>query len=173
MNFKIRERHFLKSKLIRKLRQIVKNEFLTDPNKIIPKNSQVEQIKFDEITLFTVNGDLLLINFENKLLPSINAILKNKLKLPKVTIDKGAISHITNGADVMIPGITKVDPDIKKNSYVIVVEETHEKPLAIGKAIINAEEIKNRDKGVAVHNIHYVGDKIWNFIRTIHSKTVY
>ena len=173
MAFKIRERHFLRSKLIKQLRKIIEKKFLLDPYTLIPKQNQVELIKFDEISLYVVNGVVLFIEFEDVLVPSIQAMLKNKINLPKVVIDKGAIPYVTKGAHIMVPGITKVDPEIKKDMYVVIIDETHNKPLTIGKALMAADEIKNTNKGKAVQNLHYVGDKIWNFIKHLQINTAH
>ncbi|MHA1377680.1 MAG: DUF1947 domain-containing protein [Candidatus Helarchaeota archaeon] len=167
MTFKIRERHFLKNKVIKNLRAIVKNKFLLDPYTLLPKQCQVELIKSDEISLYVINGNVLFIKFKDKLLPSINAMLKNLITLPKVTIDKGAIPYITNGAHIMSPGITKIDPTIKKDQFVVIIDEFHNKPLAIGRALQDAEAIKKTEKGKVIENLHYVGDKIWNFIKQL------
>lgn len=74
----------------------------------------------------------------------------------------GAIRFVTNGADIMSPGIVETDENIKQNDVVIIVEETHKKPLAIGIAEITGEEMVNNDSGKAIQNIHYIGDDIWN-----------
>ncbi|NVM03369.1 MAG: DUF1947 domain-containing protein [Candidatus Helarchaeota archaeon] len=167
MTFKIRERHFLRSKLIKQLRETIKNKFLLEPDLLIPKNSQVELIKSDEINLYVVNKQVMFIEFKEELLPSIQAMIRDLIILPKVTVDKGAIPYVTKGAQVMVPGITEVDPNIKNGDYVVIVDETHNKPIAIGIALMDSEQIKNSNKGKAIQNLHYVGDKIWTFIKQL------
>ncbi|MHA1382165.1 MAG: DUF1947 domain-containing protein [Candidatus Helarchaeota archaeon] len=167
MSFKIRERHFLKNKIIKQLRENIKNQFSLNADILFPKQSKVELIKSDEISLYVVNNEVLFIKFKDDLLPSINAMLKNLITLPKVTIDKGAVPYIVKGAHVMAPGITEIDPQVKSGTYVIIVDETHNKPLAIGRALESAEQIKNKKKGKVIQNLHYVGDKIWNFIKQL------
>jgi PUA domain protein len=61
----------------------------------------------------------------------------------------------------MCPGIVSADPDIKAGDPVIIVEETHNKPLAIGTAIISGADMK-ASSGKAIKSVHYVGDKLWN-----------
>ena len=167
MSFKIRERHFLKNKIIKQLREKIRNEFKLDPLTLLPKQCQVELIKSDEISLYVVNDSVLFIEFKENLLPSINAMLKNLLKLPKVVIDKGAVPYVTNGANVMAPGITEIDPDIKKDTYVVIEDEKFNKPLAIGRALKDAEEINRNKKGKVIENLHFVGDKVWDFIKQL------
>ena len=37
----------------------------------------------------------------------------------------------------MSPGITDADPNIKEGDLVIIIEETHGKPLATGRSLIS------------------------------------
>ena len=46
---------------------------------------------------------------------------------------------------------------------VLIIDETHGKPLAIGVSLISGEEMVANDSGKAVETKHYVGDDIWNF----------
>ncbi|ENN96481.1 RNA-binding protein [Methanocaldococcus villosus KIN24-T80] len=62
----------------------------------------------------------------------------------------------------MVPGIKEVD-NFNKGDVVFVLDEVHKKPICVGIALMSHEEIKNSEKGKAIKNIHYVGDKIWNF----------
>ncbi len=41
------------------------------------------------------------------------------------------MSQETNGADIMRPGITKIDPDIKKGDVIRIIEETKHRALAV------------------------------------------
>jgi len=42
------------------------------------------------------------------------------------------------------------------------VEETHRKPLAIGKALMEGPQMVEADSGKAIKSIIYVGDKLWS-----------
>ena len=70
---------------------------------------------------------------------------------------------MVNGADVMAPGIVDADEDIKEGDVVFVVDENHKKPICVGIALMDGKSMKESDKGRAIKNLHYVGDKIWNF----------
>ncbi len=83
--------------------------------------------------------------------------LKPQKKL--VIVDSGAVSFIVNGADMMNPGIVSADPEIAVGDLVIVAEERHKKPLAIGRALIPGSEM--RGEGKAIKSLHHVGDQIW------------
>jgi PUA domain protein len=77
-------------------------------------------------------------------------------------VDKGAIRFVSNGADIMAPGIVGADSEIKEGDLVIIVEETYLKPLAIGKALMKGPQMVEADSGKAIKSITHVGDKLWN-----------
>ncbi len=97
-----------------------------------------------------------------KICPTLKVILKKNF-LPKITVDMGAVKFVIKGANIMRPGITKLDEDIKKGDIVSVVDETHKKPLAIGRAKYSGSKIKEKEKGNVVENLHQIGDDIWNY----------
>ena len=53
--------------------------------------------------------------------------------------------------------------DINPEDIVLIIDETHGKPLAIGISLITGEEMVKNDSGKAIETKHYVGDDIWNF----------
>ncbi|SDY00604.1 RNA-binding protein [Halopenitus persicus] len=79
-----------------------------------------------------------------------------------VTVDAGAISFVSNGADVMRPGIVEADPDIETGDLVAIAEETHGKVLAIGRALVDGEEMVG-EEGKVVESVHHVGDDLYEF----------
>ena len=80
-----------------------------------------------------------------------------------MVVDFGAVRYVTNGADIMRPGITKIDPLIKKGDIVAIKEETKSRALAIGKAMFDALEMKNKSSGKVIKNIHTIQDNVWEF----------
>lgn len=79
-----------------------------------------------------------------------------------VTVDTGAISFVSDGADIMRPGITDADPGIEPGDFVIVIEETHGKALAIGEALTTGEDMLG-EEGKVVTSRHHVGDELFEF----------
>ncbi|HDD70454.1 MAG TPA: hypothetical protein ENG19_04925, partial [Candidatus Bathyarchaeota archaeon] len=61
--------------------------------------------------------------------------------------------------------------EFRKGDYVFVVDEKYSKPLAVGIIEYDAGTVKNVKDGVVVKNLHFVGDKIWNFIKTLNFST--
>ena len=60
------------------------------------------------------------------------------------------------------PGIVDADDSIVEGDIVIIVEETHNKPLAMGISLISGPEMVENSEGKAIKSLHYVGDAIWN-----------
>ncbi|ERH11371.1 MAG: putative RNA-binding protein (contains PUA domain) [halophilic archaeon J07HB67] len=54
-----------------------------------------------------------------------------------VTVDAGAVSFVSDGADVMRPGIVDADDDISPGELVPIAEESHGKVLAVGRALVD------------------------------------
>jgi len=79
-----------------------------------------------------------------------------------VTVDAGAISFVSDGADVMRPGITEATDDIAEGDLVVIAEETHGKILAIGRARTSGDDMVG-DEGKVVDSIHHVGDELYEF----------
>jgi len=77
-----------------------------------------------------------------------------------VTVDAGAIEFVSNGADVMRPGIVEADEDIEAGDLVVVNEESHGKFLAIGRAQVDGEDMVG-EEGRVVASIHHVGDDLY------------
>jgi len=79
-----------------------------------------------------------------------------------VTVDTGAISFVSDGADIMRPGITEADDDISEGDLVAINEETHGKFLAIGRAMADGSDMVG-ESGKVVKSIHHVGDDLFEF----------
>ena len=102
------------------------------------------------------NGVKFLIIKENKFLPHLKSI--NEKEYKSIYVDKGAIHFVIKGADIMRPGIRKIEENIIKSEIILVKDETHNKTLAIGFAEYNSEDMQKQEKGKSVIIYHYVGD---------------
>lgn len=165
---KLKNRHHLRSDEIKELEYKIEESYGKKYiEKVFSPKSTVEIAEMeDESLIYIIDGDFLLVETDKDLIPSLKAILNEKLDLKKVVVDMGAIKYVVNGADIMRPGIVEIDDNIKKDSYIKVVEETYNKTLAIGIALYDSEVMKSMEKGKVIKNIHYVNDKIWNFLES-------
>jgi PUA domain protein len=158
----------LKVKSRVQLRKSVKNKMLKNLVSTFGEemseleDKTLEKITLEEYSIILVDGKPLLFEIEGYLFPTVRGALEMELKKRLVVVDKGAIRFVSNGADIMAPGIVEADPEIKEGDFVIIVEETHRIPLAIGKALMKGSEMVESNSGKAIKSITYVGDKLWN-----------
>ena len=87
-------------------------------------------------------------------------------KFPKVVVDMGAVKFVCNGATVMRPGI-KSHSDFDKEQIVCIVEESHNKFLAVGRSLVSSKELETMTKGEVVKNLHYISDEFWETAKKI------
>lgn len=69
--------------------------------------------------------------------------------LGKIWVTDTAVDSLCHGAGLSIPGISKFNSDIKENDLVAVMTLKDEL-VCLGKAIMNSEGIKKKDKGLVV-----------------------
>ncbi|WP_135852145.1 RNA-binding protein [Halorussus salinus] len=79
-----------------------------------------------------------------------------------VTVDAGAVSFVSDGADVMRPGIVEADADIAAGDLVAIAEESHGKVLAVGRARTDGDDMVGNE-GKVVSSVHHVGDELYEF----------
>ena len=79
-----------------------------------------------------------------------------------VEVDHGAIPFLMKGADCMIAGVHGADPTVEEGDLVWIRDMKHKRPLAIGWATMNAEELVNGSKGKGIKTLHWVGDELWD-----------
>jgi len=89
---------------------------------------------------------------------------------PKVVVDMGAIKFVTNGANIMRPGIRSFSAPFSKGDMVVVVDEKHGKALAAGPSLVDSQEAEKLEKGPVVRNLHYIGDKFWNAVKEMNAE---
>jgi malignant T-cell-amplified sequence len=85
--------------------------------------------------------------------------------MPRIVVDMGAVPHVAGGADIMAPGIRKVNGEFAERQFLVVVDEKHGKYLAVGRALVGSTPMSATKKGKVVENVHYVGDLIWEVIK--------
>ncbi len=164
---KIHQRHLLKSKdkkkFILKLNEMIpNNESLI--NEIISAKTKVEWIKLDQNQeIYAIDNILTFWLSNNKLIPLLSYLMNNTLPYKSIYVDQGAIKFVSKGADVMRPGITTINPDIKKGDIVTIKDPKHERVLAVGEALFDADEMKSKSKGKVIKCVHSLTDGIWAF----------
>jgi PUA-domain protein len=171
----VKSRHHLRADEIQRIETI-----LEEALGVTPDSDSYEFVEFDDsdTDLVLVDGDPLIAYFG---IPESDHAENNQTSSPSdsrepfltvrgantyppqrrvVTVDGGAISFVSDGADVMRPGITEADDGIEPNDLVAIVEETHGKTLAIGRARVNGDDMIG-DSGKVIDSIHHVGDELY------------
>jgi PUA domain protein len=157
-------RHFLKEKEATQLLLKLSQKLKTSPKRLFGTKIHVESAETQAGKIFLINGKPLIASYNDALLPTL--LFNEALNLlPKIVVNMGAVPHICNGADVMAPGVVQIEGEFQADEFLLIVDERHRKPLAIGKALFNRKAMKNLEKGRIVKNLHYVGDKLWNLLK--------
>ncbi len=161
----IKTRHFIQKSQIRELQDdLLRHYDEKFVEQIFPKKARIELIQTDAgDTLYAVNNVLKIWKSNEGYIPVLTLLLNKQVDLKKIVVDKGAIRFVTNGADVMRPGITKIDPSIKIGDIVVIVDENHDRALAIGRAMLDAKQMENKTSGKVVKNLHTIQDDVWKF----------
>ncbi|MDI6719807.1 MAG: RNA-binding protein [Methanomicrobiales archaeon] len=112
--------------------------------------------------LYLIGRRPLLMEYGGWVFPTLRGAIEHPFPQRHLIVDTGAIPFVIKGADIMRPGIVSFTEDIRAGAPVVVAEERHDKPLAIGVALYDSSEMQRQEKGKMARNIHYVGDDLWN-----------
>lgn len=159
-------RHFLKEKDVKRLLIDFSGRLKVEVEQLFESKPGIEITEAQNSKVFVINGKPLLAKSGEELIPTL-AFDKLFPFLPKVVVDMGAVPHVCNGADVMAPGVVRIEGDFDKEDFLLITDEHHNKPLAIGIALFNSQVTNRLQHGKIVKTIHYVGDKIWDALRKI------
>ena len=120
----------------------------------------------DQDQIILVEGKPVAIKVKARLVPSlVNTRITEKL--PRVVVDMGAVPHVAGGADIMAPGIRRVQGTFKMDDLVVIQDEKYGKFLAIGSALVSSEILSGTKKGKVIVNLHYVGDPFWELMKSM------
>ncbi len=155
---KLRKKCRLRRKEVEKLSKILNDTFCKE---IFTGNEIMDQADAEGCRILIINNEVLGLIINDKPFLTLKALIKYNPEKRYVTVDKGAVKFVCNGADIMAPGIVDADFSVKKNDLVWIRDESHFKPLAVGVALMDAEGMVKEKSGKAVLSIHHVGDKIW------------
>jgi PUA domain protein len=126
-----------------------------------------QMILHKNMEVFFINGAPVLMRINEDFVPAlVSDVVLNCL--PKVIVDMGAIPKICNGADIMAPGIVSIQGSFNSGLIIAIIDEKYGKFVAVGKALVNSDELKSIKSGKAVKNLHYIGDELWRLIKNLH-----
>lgn len=161
-------RRSLKSKDAKNVLRTVKERLQIDLESAPGHKVNVEVAEADATKIFLIDGKPLLFNIEDIIFPTL-FFTEFLGHLPRIVVDMGAVPYVCKGADVMAPGVVKIEGEFEKGATVLIVDVKHGKPLALGESINDDETSRATKKGALVKNLHYVSDKIWELAKTTNS----
>lgn len=158
------QRKFLESRL-EDLREIYTVQNVAE----VPGKKGIWEIEQDNWKFYRIGEERLVVLIQERLVP---VLYKNfnpgiDISLPSLVVDRGAVPHISNGADVMRPGVVMLEGSFKKGSLVSVKDQTYRKILAMAEALEDSERINAAERGKIAKNLHHVGDKVWSTVASI------
>ncbi|MEF8778738.1 MAG: RNA-binding protein [Natronomonas sp.] len=155
----VKSRHHLRSDEIKQL-----ETSLADHLGIDLDGTDYERVEFTDTDreVVLVDGEPLVASFEDDLFVTVRGANEYPPEKHVVTVDSGAISFVSDGANVMRPGITDATDDIEPGDLVVIVEENHEKALAIGRAETDGDDMIG-ESGKVIESLHHVGDDLYEF----------
>lgn len=157
-DIRVRKRKRMREKEVKALAEQMSGIFGIDT---FSEKDAVDLAESTDFDLIFVNNDILGLVYEEKPFLTVRGVLKYRPEARYVTVDMGAVPYVTNGADVMGPGIVEADPEVKEGDLVWIRDVKNKVPLAIGVALRDAQSLAAKEKGKAIKTIHNVGDKLW------------
>lgn len=154
----VRKRKRMREKEIKSLREQLSDIFGVET---FTEKDAVDMAESSDYNLIFVNNDILGLVYEGKPFLTVRGLLKYRPEARAVTVDMGAVPFVTNGADIMGPGIVDADDGIAEGDLVWIRDVKNRVPLAVGMALRDGKSLKNKEKGKAIKAIHNVGDKLW------------
>jgi PUA domain protein len=159
-------KHSLKSKQIKQILNEISEKLKVNVEALFGPKPNVEIVESDVGNVYLVNDEPFFFNVEKKMLPTL--LFQDFVsRASKIVVDMGAIPYVCNGADIMAPGIVRVEGEFSKDDLVLIVDEKHGKPIAVGESLYDSASVRNAKQGAVVKNVHFVSDRIWNFIKTL------
>lgn len=159
VEYQIRNRHRLRNKAIREMDRNLSTIFSTSFNL---ENLTVDSAIVDQHEVFIIDNEPLLWLIDGKPFLTLRGLLRFKPERRFVTVDMGAVKFISNGADVMAPGVVDADRDIQASDLVWVRDEKNHQPLAVGIGLMSGDAMVKSNSEKAVKSLHYIGDGLWN-----------
>jgi PUA domain protein len=155
----VSSRHHLRSDEVRDLETALREALGVELDADSYELVRLADTPFD---LVLVDGDPLVFYYEDDPFLTVRGANDHPPETGVVTVDTGAVSFVSDGADVMRPGIVDADEGIEAGDLVAIAEESHGKVLAIGRARTDGTEMTG-DSGKVVDSVHHVGDDLYTF----------
>jgi PUA domain protein len=153
------KRHYLSKKDKEQVAQTLKEKLgITSIPEI------VELMEDEEKRCYLFEGTPSICEVGGNTIPLLKWLIKHRgeeLGISRIIVNKGAVKPISGGADLMAPGIVRIEGTFPAGTVIVVAEEERGIPIAVMRAIFSSDEIKGMKRGKVAENLHWVGDKLW------------
>jgi PUA domain protein len=153
----VKSRHHLRSDAISEIRETLQEELGVSLDADSFEKVELEDGGWDVVL---VDGSPLVVYFDDDPFVTVRGANARPPEKHVVTVDAGAIEFVSNGADIMRPGIVQADGDIAAGDLVVINEQSHGKFLAVGRARVAGTEMVG-EEGRVVESLHHVGDDLY------------
>ncbi|CAL1276942.1 unnamed protein product [Larinioides sclopetarius] len=175
--YKVKTSTTVKASERKRLRSFAETSFpnlsSNDINSLIPNKGEMNQIKAmthsgSIVMIYCSGQNPIFFQVEDVCYPTIYTLWKFPKLLPIVTTIPPVLEKISNGADLMAPGVVTDDyvlkdmNDLKLNDICAVRIIGNIAAVAVGKALLSKDELcQDGVKGKAVSIIHCYKDNLW------------
>ncbi|KAI1733193.1 PUA domain-containing protein [Ditylenchus destructor] len=135
---------------------------------ILPKKENFKQVKCKEHLEMVADAEGVVQFIKHRdfpYIPTLKLLHKYPFILPHQQVDKGAIKFVLNGSNIMAPGLTspgaKLLENCEKDTIVAIMAEGKQHAMAIGIMKASSADIREKNSGIAIDSIHYLGDGLW------------
>ena len=159
-------RHLLKSKQAKLILNELSEKLKVEMKTLVGSKPTVEILEEETSKIYLVNGEPFFFKIGDRILPTL--LFRELIsQTPKIVVDMGAVPYVCNGADIMAPGIVRIEGEFSEGDLVLIVDEKHDKPLALGESFHDSQTTRKIKQGAVAKNLHFVSDKIWNLAKTL------
>ena len=159
-------RYPIKTKEAKQILMEAQAKVKLDLDALFSAKANVEVVESDVGLIYLVGGKPLFFRLDDKVLPTL-LFTEFTVKAPRIVVDMGAVPYVCKGADVMAPGIVRIEGEFGRGDLLLVVDVKFGKALALGESLMDIETAKATKKGPVVKNLHFVSDKIWDYTKTL------
>jgi len=159
-------RYPIKNKDVKQIIEEAQHKLGLNLEELFDVKAGVEVVESEVALIYLISGKPVIYKINDHLLPTL-LFSEFATTAPKVVVDMGAVPYVCKGATVMAPGIVRVEGEFAAGSLVLVVDVKYGKALAVGESLMDADVVRQTKKGPVIKVLHYVGDKVWDYIKLL------
>jgi malignant T-cell-amplified sequence len=97
--------------------------------------------------------------------PHLRLLHKYPFILKSHQVDIGGCRFVVSGANIMCQGLTsaggRIQDNMDEDDLVAIYIEGKEHAVAVGKMMMSSDDIREKNKGPCIENVHHMGDGLW------------